>query len=115
VSWSTATACCATDARGAFRFHTVKPGCVPFPDGRLQAPHIAVSVMARGMLKRMATRLYFADEPANADDPVLALVPAARRATLLATPVSDSPGTYRFDIVSQGTWQGRGETVFFDV
>lgn len=106
---------CATDARGAFRFHTVKPGRVPYPDGRLQAPHIAVSVMARGMLKRMATRLYFADEPSNGDDPVLARVPAQRRGTLLATPVPGRAGLYRFDIVSQGTWQERGETVFFDV
>ena len=66
--------------KGWYRFHTIKPGPVPGPGGRPQAPHINISVLGRGILKRMATRVYFADEAANADDPILALVPAERRA-----------------------------------
>ena len=69
---------------GGYFFETIKPGRVPFDDQRLQAPHICVAVFARGLLNHLLTRLYFADEPANADDPVLQLVPAERRATLLA-------------------------------
>jgi protocatechuate 3,4-dioxygenase alpha subunit len=94
---------------GEYRIVTVKPGRAPEPGGRLQAPHIAVTLMARGMLHRVVTRIYFADEPeANAEDPILGLVPPERRDTLLATPVD---GGYRFDI----RLQGPGETVFFDV
>jgi protocatechuate 3,4-dioxygenase alpha subunit len=97
------------DGDGSFQIVTVKPGPVPGPDGRIQAPHIDVSVFARGMLHRCVTRIYFADEPdANASDPVLARVPEARRATLLAHPVE---GGYRFDIHLQGP----DETVFFAV
>jgi protocatechuate 3,4-dioxygenase alpha subunit len=97
------------DGDGTYHFITVKPGQVPTPDGRLQAPHIDVTLFARGMLNRVVTRLYFADEAeANALDPVLAAVPAARRSTLLAQPTPDG---YRFDI----HLQGQGETVFFDV
>jgi protocatechuate 3,4-dioxygenase alpha subunit len=92
---------------GRFEIVTVKPGRVPGPAGTLQAPHIDVSVFARGMLNRVVTRIYFADEPdANAADPVLGEVPAARRGTLLAQPVA---GGYRIDI----RLQGDGETVFF--
>lgn len=88
---------------------TLKPGRVPGPEGTLQAPHLDVIVMARGMLRHLVTRLYFADEPAaNSEDPVLQHVPAERRATLLAQPVE---GGYHFDIRLQGV----GETVFFDV
>jgi len=99
----------ATSDRGAFAFKTVVPGRVPGPDGTLQAPHLAVGVLARGVLTRLVTRLYFEDEPSNAEDAVLALVPAERRSTLIAKRVE--PDRYRFDI----TLQGRGETVFFDV
>jgi protocatechuate 3,4-dioxygenase alpha subunit len=92
---------------GSYRIHTVKPGAVDGPGGAPQAPHIDVSVFARGMLNRVVTRIYFADEPeANAADPVLAAVPVHRRATLLARPAADG---YRFDIHLQGP----GETVFF--
>jgi protocatechuate 3,4-dioxygenase, alpha subunit len=98
-----------TTADGGFRFATIKPGAVPGPDGRHQAPHIMVSVMARGVLTRFVTRLYFEDDPAAGQDPILALVPAERRQTLLARPAGD--GRYRFDIRIQGA----GETVFFDV
>jgi protocatechuate 3,4-dioxygenase, alpha subunit len=100
----------ATDENGAFFFVTVKPGAVAGPGGKLQAPHINVGVFARGMLKRLFTRLYFAGEPANATDPILALVPAERRATLLAKPDPAKPGSWRFDIHLQGPH----ETVFFD-
>jgi protocatechuate 3,4-dioxygenase, alpha subunit len=98
-----------TDEHGVYWFETVKPGRVPGPSGVDQAPHIVVSVFSRGLLNHTVTRLYFADEPSNADDPILALVPAERRGTLLATPSGN--GTYRFDVVMQGT----GETVFFQV
>ena len=95
------------DGDGSFEIVTVKPGRVPGPGDTLQAPHIAVSVFARGMLHRCVTRIYFADEPeANAADPVLASVPEARRGSILAEP---GDGGYRFDIHLQGP----GETVFF--
>ena len=97
------------DGDGTYELLTVKPGRVPDRDGTLQAPHIAMTIMARGMLNRCVTRIYFADEPeANADDPVLARVPADRIQTLLAQP---QDGGYRFDIHLQGP----GETVFFAV
>jgi protocatechuate 3,4-dioxygenase alpha subunit len=97
------------DGDGNFKIVTVKPGPVSGLDGAMQAPHIDVSVFARGMLHRCVTRIYFADEAeANATDPVLARVPHERRATLLAEPVD---GGYRFDIRIQGD----GETVFFAV
>lgn len=99
----------ATDAEGRFLFKTVVPGRVPGVDGRLQAPHAAVGVLARGILTRLVTRMYFEDEPSNAEDAVLALVPPSRRGTLLAKRAG--PDRYRFDIVLQGS----GETVFFDV
>lgn len=98
-----------TDADGRFRFATVKPGPVPGPRGTVQAPHILVSFFSRGLLRRLVTRMYFPDEPANAACPVLALVPEARRATLIAQP-GDRPGDLRFDLVLQGP----SETVFFD-
>jgi protocatechuate 3,4-dioxygenase, alpha subunit len=99
-----------TDGEGWFRFHTVKPGAVPGPDGELQAPHINISVLGRGILKRLATRAYFSDEAANADDPILALVPQSRRRTLIAERLGDG-ATYRLDI----RLQGENETVFFDI
>jgi protocatechuate 3,4-dioxygenase alpha subunit len=100
-----------TDEHGWYRFHTVKPGSVPGPGGGMQAPHINISVLGRGILKRMATRLYFSDEEqANAADPILALVPEDRRATLVAQRGADAP-VYRLDIVLQGD----NETVFFDI
>ena len=99
----------ATDDHGAFEIVTLKPGRVPWPGGGEQAPHIDVSVFARGLLHRCVTRIYFADESdANASDPVLASVPADRRATLLAQPTADG---YTFDI----RLQGEDETVFFAI
>ena len=99
----------ATDERGRFEFSTVIPGRVAGPDGSLQAPHLAIGLLARGLLTRLVTRLYFDDEPSNAEDTVLALVPVDRRSTLIAKP--EGSNRYRFDIVLQGP----GETVFFDV
>jgi len=94
---------------GSYEIVTVKPGSVPGPGGTPQAPHIDVSLLARGMLNRCVTRIYFADEPdANAADPVLARVPERRRATLLAQPTKDG---YALDI----RIQGEGETVFFAI
>ena len=99
----------ATDAAGQYRFHTIKPGPVPGPGGEPQAPHIAVSLFARGLLIRLITRIYFPDEPANASDPVLSLVPPERRGTLVAR--HETPGgALTWDVVMQGP----GETVFFD-
>ena len=100
-----------TNPDGGCTFDTVKPGRVAGPEGRWQAPHINVVVFARGLLKHLHTRVYFADEPANAEDAVLALVPEERRATLLARPGEGEPQTWRFHI----RLQGDGETVFFDV
>jgi protocatechuate 3,4-dioxygenase alpha subunit len=99
-----------TDAQGRFAIHTVKPGPVPGPSGTTQAPHMELSVFARGLLNRVVTRIYFADEAElNAADPVLQSVPGKRRATLLAEPVPEDG--YRFDV----HLQGEAETVFFAV
>ncbi|MDQ6618908.1 MAG: protocatechuate 3,4-dioxygenase subunit alpha [Pseudomonadota bacterium] len=97
----------ATDRDGRFRFSTIKPGRVPVSGGALQAPHISVMIFSRGLLKHLSTRMYFPDEPANAQDPILRLVPEARRQTLIAR-----RGTQGLE------WpvmlQGADETVFFD-
>jgi len=101
-----------TDAEGRYVFHTIKPGLVPGPDGTTQAPHILVAVFARGMLQHVFTRIYFADEAANAQDPILTLVPAERRQTLVARREDGADGpVYCFDI----RIQGENETVFFDI
>ena len=116
---------CPTAPDGSYRIVTLKPGPLPAPDagpGATEAPHLDVTVFARGLLDRLVTRLYFPDEPgANAADPVLASIADDRRATLIARaepagpadPGDPSgPGTVlRFDI----RLQGDGETVFFDV
>jgi protocatechuate 3,4-dioxygenase alpha subunit len=100
---------CPTDADGRFWVLTVKPGPVPGPGGVPQAPHVDLSIFARGLLNRLVTRVYFADEAAaNAADPVLAGLPAAARATLLAGPAA---GGYELDI----HLQGEHATVFFDL
>ena len=102
----------ATDANGAYSFDTIKPGAVPGPDGKAQAPHIVVCVYSRGMLRQIYTRLYFSDEAANSGDAILSLVPADRRGTLIAhKEPGKSPAVYRFDI----RVQGGAETVFFDI
>lgn len=102
-----------TQDAGTFRLATVLPGTVPGAGGSVQAPHLNIHVFARGLLDRLTTRIYFEDHAANADDPILALVPESRRHTLLARPTSEREGVkvYRFDVVLQGA----DETVFFDL
>jgi protocatechuate 3,4-dioxygenase, alpha subunit len=101
---------CPTNAEGAFQFRTIKPGSVPSAIGAPQAPHINVSLFMRGLLSRLATRLYFSDDERNSEDEVLSMIDPARRSTLLARPEPLCPGTYVWDIVLQGAQ----ETVFFD-
>jgi protocatechuate 3,4-dioxygenase alpha subunit len=104
---------CATAPDGSYRIVTVKPGPLPAPRGGTQAPHLNVSVFARGLLDRVVTRMYFPDETeANAADPVLSSIAEPdRRATLIAVPMPGPEGGLSFDI----RLQGDGETVFFDV
>jgi protocatechuate 3,4-dioxygenase alpha subunit len=99
----------ATGEDGAYRFRTVLPGRVPGPGNSLQAPHAALSILGRGLMKRLVTRIYFEDGEGNEDDPILALAPADRRGALIAR--REGPATYRFDI----HLQGEHESVFFDV
>jgi protocatechuate 3,4-dioxygenase, alpha subunit len=105
----------ATDPEGNYRIVTLRPGALPGPDGGTEAPHLDVSVFARGLLDRVVTRIYFSDEAdANAADLVLASVPDARRDTLIAVGGMDPAGAggyFRFDV----RLQGENETVFFDV
>ena len=102
----------STDSEGNYRFDTIKPGSVPGPDHKTQAPHINVIVFARGMLSHAFTRIYFEDEPLNRDDPVLASIgDEAHRNTLVARrDEADGAINYRFDI----HFQGENETAFFD-
>lgn len=101
----------STDAEGNFHFSTIKPGRVPGPDGQDQAPHIAVSVFARGLLKRLVTRIYFPDEPSNTEDFALKMVDPERRPTLIAKKTTGrQDGTLEWNVILQGP----GETVFFD-
>ena len=102
----------ATDKNGEFSFDTVKPGSVPGPEGKPQAPHIVICIYSRGMLRQLYTRLYFSDESSNSSDPILTLVPGDRRDTLIAHKQSYSgDNVYRFEI----RVQGRDETVFFAI
>lgn len=99
----------ATDEEGLYSIVTVKPGALPCVDGRMEAPHIDVSVFARGLLDRVVTRIYFPDEAsANAADPLLTSLSEADRRTLIALP--DGPNL-RFDIHLQGD----RETAFFEL
>jgi protocatechuate 3,4-dioxygenase alpha subunit len=103
----------STDADGRFRLSTIRPGPVPGLGNNLQAPHLAIAIFARGLLKQLFTRVYFAGESLNETDPVLSSIDnPARRRTLIATR-DDAGGTpaYHFDIVLQGD----NETVFFDI
>jgi protocatechuate 3,4-dioxygenase, alpha subunit len=99
-----------TDAGGNFRFSTIKPGSVSAPDGTRQAPHILVSVFARGLLTRLVTRIYFPEEPLNENDFVLRLVEAGRRQALMAQPIDGSKESREWNVILQGP----GESVFFD-
>jgi protocatechuate 3,4-dioxygenase alpha subunit len=91
-------------------FHTVKPGRVPFKDGRLMAPHITLWIVARGINIGLHTRLYFGDEEAaNAEDPVLQRIEHRARLETLIAPRNGN--SYSFDV----HLQGERETVFFDI
>jgi protocatechuate 3,4-dioxygenase alpha subunit len=98
----------ATLDDGSYSFRTIRPGAVPGPGNTLQAPHIAVGVLGRGLIKRLVTRLYLADGEGLEADPILALVSTERRGTLIAE--KSGANVYRFDIFLQG----EAETVFFD-
>lgn len=100
----------ATGENGRFHFVTIKPGSVPGPGGRPQAPHLAVSVFSRGLLRRLVTRMYFPGEPENVRDYAMSLVGAHRRPTLVAQR-GERPGQLLWDVVLQGP----EETVFFDI
>lgn len=101
----------ATDAHGTFNFHTIRPGAVPGVDGTLQAPHLNLSLFARGLLRRLVTRVYFPDEPLNATDPVLNSAPHERRHTMIARWTDAAHRSVRFDVILQGA----SETVFLDI
>lgn len=102
----------ATDKDGLFVFDTIRPGAVPGPGGKMQAPHVVFGIYSRGMIRQVYTRMYFPDEAANAADPVLTIVPTERRATLMAQKQNRGGQViYRFDVYMQGP----DETVFFDI
>ena len=103
----------ATDAEGRFRVVTIKPGPVPGRGNALQAPHINIVLFARGLLTHLFTRIYFADEKANAGDPLLSSIEdeGVRRTLLARRAPGDSPALYRFDIVLQGD----NETAFLHI
>jgi protocatechuate 3,4-dioxygenase alpha subunit len=98
-----------TAADGTCVFETIRPGQVPDAQGRLQAAHIDVCLLARGLMRHVYTRIYFAGDEALAADAVLTLVPENRRRTLMARPCG--PGAWAFDV----RLQGDDETVFFDI
>ncbi len=98
----------STHSGGTFRVQTVIPSATPYTDGCEQAPHLVVLLFMRGLMRHLVTRIYLPDQPLNEQDPVLALVPAARRKTLIAT--RTGPDTMRWDI----NLQGPQETVFFE-
>jgi protocatechuate 3,4-dioxygenase, alpha subunit len=106
---------CGSGPDGSYAFSTIKPGRVAAPDGVLQAPHLDVNILARGLLKQLVTRIYFADESANETDPILALVPADRRATLIAKlEKRNGEQVYVLDLRLQEGADGVAETVFFE-
>jgi protocatechuate 3,4-dioxygenase, alpha subunit len=95
---------------GVWAFETVKPGAVPFPDGRMMAPHISFWIVARGINIGLQTRMYFPGDPALAEDPWLTRIEHQNRIPTLISQET-TPGTYQFDIHLQGP----DETIFFDV
>jgi protocatechuate 3,4-dioxygenase, alpha subunit len=100
-----------TDEDGRCVFETIKPGRVPGPNNHLQAPHLNLTVFARGLLKHLTTRVYFSGDPVNLDDPILLLVPLERRDTLMALEHPARRGAWLINI----HLSGERETVFFDV
>ena len=100
-----------TNEAGQFRFRTIKPGAVQAETPASQAPHILVSILMRGLLYRLITRIYFSDETANANDPVLNSIEPRRRDSLLAKAEPAQPYRYEWNVFLQG----ENETVFFDL
>ena len=98
----------ATDSSGSFQFSTTKPGRVAGAGAELPAPHLVVTIFARGLLKHLVTRIYFEGETSNANDPILGAVPVNRRPTLIARSVG--PNEFEWNVVLQG----ENETVFFE-
>src|SRR5579872_4691069 len=103
----------ATDAEGRFRITTIRPGPVPGRGNSLQAPHLTLAIFGRGLLRHLYTRVYFSDEPGNANDPLLSSIEdeAARRTLLARRGDETGPTRYQFDIVLHG----ENETVFLDI
>ncbi len=99
----------STQDGGRFRVHTIEPGSVPYVDGRAQAPHIVVLLFMRGLMRHLVTRIYLPDHPVNDSDPILQLIPASRRSTLIAHTAAADTRELRWDIHLQGD----KETVFF--
>lgn len=99
-----------TNDQGEFTFTTVQPGRVPGHGGKLQAPHLNISLFMRGLLRRLVTRMYFPDQSANEADTALASVPVQRRATLIARKADNDKNILHWDI----NLQGEQETVFFE-
>lgn len=100
----------STEENGAFHFTTIKPGRVPGPSGRLQAPHIVVSIFMRGLLRRLVTRIYFPDDPSHREDFALTQVEPSRRHTLIAQKSPANPSQLIWNVYMRGP----NETVFFD-
>jgi protocatechuate 3,4-dioxygenase alpha subunit len=100
----------STDENGCFLLRTVKPGTFTGPQGVQHAPHIVVTVFMRGLLKQLITRIYFPGEAANADDPILNLVPPERRSTLVSKRLEQTEDSLEWNVILQG----EGETAFFE-
>jgi protocatechuate 3,4-dioxygenase, alpha subunit len=100
----------ATNDGGQFDFRTIKPGSAKSDDGQTNAPHLVVLIFMRGLLRHLLTRIYFPLEPANAADPILQVVPADRRHTLIAERAKDNESGLSWNV----RLQGDAETVFFD-
>ena len=99
----------STEIDGSFSLIAMKPGPVPFDDGRMQTPHMLVLVFARGLLRHLVTRVYFDGEPGNAADPVLLEIAEERRSTLIARRDGRESAAFRWNVILQG----EEETVFF--
>ena len=99
-----------TNERGEFEFQTLKPGQRTGENGEIHAPHLAVLIFMRGLLRHLVTRIYFPQEPANEKDPVLKAVLAERRETLIATPIDAKKNELEWNVLLQG----EAETVFFE-
>ena len=100
----------STNESGEFEFQALKPGPITGNGGEIHSPHLAVLVFMRGLLRHLLTRIYFPDEMANENDPVLSAVPSARRSTLVATRTAAGKSELQWNVYLQGD----AETVFFE-